>query len=98
MKETILIASRPFTAYTVKLPNTTLLAVAAQKGYIMCGALDIDFLNEHLADRCILAARAVGVRTIDELLEAPLEKVTAEAEKIGIKPGMKGIEALLMMG
>jgi len=81
----------------VKLPKTTLLAVTADQGYIMCGALDIGLLNDRLADRRILAGRAVGVRTLDELLEAPLESVTLEAERLGIVPGMKGREAVARM-
>ncbi|NQX48466.1 DUF1805 domain-containing protein [Paenibacillus tritici] len=81
----------------VKLPKTTLLSISTSKGYIMCGALDIGLLNEVLSDRQIIAARAVGVRTIPQLLAAPLESVTIEAEKLGIVPGMTGAEALLLM-
>ncbi|WP_308638649.1 YunC family protein [Paenibacillus silvisoli] len=81
----------------VLLPKTTLLAVTTDKGYIMCGALDVALLNERLKDRGIIAGRAVGVRTLDELMEAPLESVTAGAEVLGITAGMKGADALLLM-
>jgi len=81
----------------VKLPKTTLLSISTSRGYIMCGALDIGLLNETLSDRQIIAARAVGVRTLPQLLAAPLESVTIEAEKLGIVPGMTGAEALLLM-
>ncbi|WNS46467.1 DUF1805 domain-containing protein [Paenibacillus sp. MMS20-IR301] len=81
----------------VKLPKTTLLTISTSRGYIMCGALDIGLLNETLSDRQIIAARAVGVRTLPQLLAAPLESVTLEAEKLGIVPGMTGAEALLLM-
>jgi uncharacterized protein YunC (DUF1805 family) len=81
----------------VKLPLTTLVMVSTDRGYIMCGALDIGLLNERLKDRKIIAARATGVRTITELLEAPLESVTYEAERMGIVPGMKGKDAILRM-
>ncbi|NMO95536.1 YunC family protein [Paenibacillus lemnae] len=84
-------------AVEVKLPKTTLLAVYTQRGYIMCGALDVQLLNEKLADRQIIAGRAVGVRTIDDLLEAPLESVTVEAERWGIHAGLKGKDALMRM-
>ncbi|NOU92247.1 DUF1805 domain-containing protein [Paenibacillus sp. LMG 31456] len=63
----------------------------------MCGALDVGLLNERLKDRHIIAARATGVRTIEELLDAPLEMVTYEAEQLGIVPGMKGRDAVLKM-
>jgi uncharacterized protein YunC (DUF1805 family) len=86
-----------FIAITVKLPKTNLLAITSEKGYIMCGALDVALLNDTLKDRGIIAGRAIGVRTIDQLLEAPLESITIEAEKIGIIIGMKGKDALLKM-
>ncbi len=63
----------------------------------MCGALDVKLLNAKLADRKIIAARAVGVKTIDQLLNAPLESVTYEAEKLGINKGIIGKDALLKM-
>lgn len=85
------------TAYTVQLPKTTLLAVATEKGYIMCGALDVGLLNSRLRERGIIAARALGVRTIEELLNAPLADVTVGAEALGVVPGMVGREALLRM-
>ncbi|WP_054957009.1 YunC family protein [Paenibacillus dakarensis] len=81
----------------VKLPKTTLLAVYTSRGYIMCGALDVGLLNQKLADRQIIAGRAVGVRTLEDLLEAPLESVTIEAEKWGVHPGLKGRDAIIRM-
>ena len=87
----------PFTAVTVSLPKTTLLTVSNDNGYIMCGALDVGLLNSKLADRRILAGRAVGVKTIEQLLDAPLESVTIEAEAMGIYSGMIGKDALLKM-
>ncbi|MDB5083528.1 MAG: hypothetical protein JWN30_414 [Bacilli bacterium] len=81
----------------VTLPKTNLLAFSTDIGYIMCGALDIQLLNEKLASREIVAARAVGVRTLDELLEAPIESSTVSAEKLGIHPGVSGRDALRLM-
>nr|WP_279664719.1 DUF1805 domain-containing protein [Ectobacillus ponti] len=92
-----MIEGHPFTAVSVQLPKTILLAVMSDKGYIMCGALDVGLLNEKLRDRGIIAGRAVGVRTIEQLLDAPLESVTHEAEARGITPGTIGREALLKM-
>lgn len=93
----IIIGGHPFTAVTVSLPKTTLLTVSNNVGYIMCGALDVGLLNDVLADRKIVAGRAVGVKTIEQLLKAPLESVTLEAEHFGIHEGMMGEEALLKM-
>ncbi|MFD2680202.1 YunC family protein [Bacillus seohaeanensis] len=91
------IGGHTFLAVSVQLPKTNLLVVTSEKGYIMCGALDVGLLNEKLQDRKIIAGRAVGVKTIDQLLDAPLESITIEAQNIGITKGMIGRDALLKM-
>lgn len=95
--EPIVIEGHTFIATSVSLPKTTLLTVSNENGYIMCGALDVALLNNRLADRQIIAGRALGVRTIEQLLESPLESITKAAEQLGIVIGMKGKEALLKM-
>lgn len=85
-----------FTAVRVELPKTNLLIVSNEIGYIMCAALDISVLNEKLKDRQVIAGRAMGVRTIEDLLAAPLESVTdSSVELYGWQVGMIGKEALL---
>lgn len=93
----IMIEGHPFTAISMKLPKTNFLAVTNENGYIMCGALDVALLNDKLSDRKIIAGRAVGVRSIEQLLEAPLESVTLEAQARGIKVGTIGKDAMLKM-
>lgn len=95
----IMIDGHQFTAVQMKLPKTNFMAVTNDKGYIMCGALDVALFNsnEKLRERKIIAGRAVGVRTIEQLIEAPLESVTLAAEELGITAGMTGREALLKM-
>jgi uncharacterized protein YunC (DUF1805 family) len=86
------------TAVTVELPRTTLIAVATDQGYIMCGALDVGLLNTRLAERGIVAGRALGVRTVADLLAAPLSDVTDAARALGICAGTTGREAIRLMG
>ncbi len=95
----IIIDGHQFTAVQMKLPKTNFMAVTNDKGYIMCGALDVALFNsnEKLRERKIIAGRAVGVRTIEQLIDAPLESVTLAAEELGITAGMKGRDALLKM-
>ncbi|MGG3799223.1 YunC family protein [Metabacillus fastidiosus] len=93
----IIIEDKQFTAITIALPKTNFMAVTNDKGYIMCGALDVRLLNEKLKERGIIAGRAVGVRTIEQLLEAPLESVTDGAQELGITVGTRGRDALLKM-
>src|SRR5699024_12213122 len=63
------IENKLFTAIRVELPKTNLLIVTNDTGYIMCAALDVDLLSTALADRQVIAGRAKGVRTIDDLLD-----------------------------
>ncbi|MHA6251932.1 YunC family protein [Oceanobacillus sp. CAU 1775] len=86
-----------FTAVSVELPKTTLLTISNEVGYIMCAALDVDIFNEipKLKERNVVAGRALGVRTIDQLLHAPLEKITDASKEYGWEVGMTGREALL---
>ncbi|GAB3047865.1 YunC family protein [Virgibacillus ainsalahensis] len=86
-----------FTAVRVELPKTNLLTISNDVGYIMCAALDVDIFNEipKLKERNVIAARAMGVRTIDELLHAPLEKITDASKAYGWEVGMTGKDALM---
>ncbi len=79
---------------TVELPNTHLVIAATATGYIMCGALDVALLDRLLGHRGIVAGRSLGVRNLTDLLDRPLESVTAGAAQQGIEPGMTGRDAL----
>ncbi|GMA49432.1 hypothetical protein GCM10025857_07890 [Alicyclobacillus contaminans] len=81
----------------IHLPKTNLLILQTEAGYVMCGALDVQLLREKLADRRVVAARAVGVKTMDELLNATVESCTQTAEEIGIYPGMPIRDAVVTM-
>ena len=96
----IVIDGYDFITYEVFLPKTTLLVVTNDVGYIMCAAVDIDFFNNtpKLVERKIIAGRAEGVRTIEELISAPMAKLTIAAMELGIIEGMTGREALVRMG
>lgn len=91
------VAGENFISVEVQLPKTTLLTIQCETGYVMCGALDVQLLRTKLADRGIVAARAVGVRTIEELLNGTVESCTQGAEEIGVHPGLPIKEALLLM-
>lgn len=95
--EPLWLDGHPVTAVEVRLPKTNLLVLSTNSGYVMCGALDIQLLRDKLSQRGIMAARAVGVKTMDELINGKVESCTQGAEEIGIVPGMLVREALLRM-
>lgn len=96
--EPIWVEGFPFTTTHVALPKTNLLMVSNDYGYIMCGALDVELLRTKLADRGIIAARATGVKTMQELIDGTVESCTQAAEELGIIPGMSMKDALRKIG
>ena len=80
----------------VELPGSPpLLLIVAERGFVMCG-----FLNVEAAERLGVAAAMVsGVRTFEDVLEAPVRACTSRARELCVEEGMKGRKALeLMMG
>ena len=77
----------------IPMPNAPLVLVIAEKGYLMCGYLNIQ-TSEKLGDcACVIK----GVKNIDELLKGIVVELTEPAKKAGIKTGMIGLEALSKM-
>ncbi len=83
----------------VSLPKTNLLVVGNDIGYFMCGALDVGIFDSkpHLQKREVVCGRALGVKTLEELLEAPLYEVSLACFKYGITREMKVRDALIRL-
>lgn len=77
----------------VKLNNANLIIATAPKGFLMCGYLDIAMAEKIKDAACIVT----GVKTVEELLNKPVVKLTPEAQKLGITLGMSGRDALEKM-
>ena len=78
----------------VDLPESPpLLLVVADKGFVMCGFLNID-AAEKLS---VAAAMVSGVKTFEDILNAQVKAATAKAKNSGVDSGMKGSEALKHM-
>jgi len=83
---------------TIEVPGAHLILIRANKGFIMCAALNIKILDELHPERRVIAATVKGVKLIEELLEKKIYEATLEAKKLGIKPGLtNGKEALEKM-
>ncbi len=78
----------------VELPDSPpLLLMVAQKGFVMCG-----FLNVDVAEKLEVAAAMVGgVESFKDVLEADVKVATSKAESLGVHTGMKGVDALRHM-
>ena len=79
--------------FKVYLPGAPLLLLVAQKGYVMCGYLNID-TAEKLGQA---AAVVTGVKSFEDVLNAKVVRLTTHAKQLGIREGMLGRDALRRM-
>jgi len=77
-----------------ELPDSPpLLLIIAEKGFVMCGFLNID-----AAEKLDVAAAVVsGVKTFEDVLNAQIKTMTSKAKSFGVEASMKGAEALKRM-
>ena len=76
-----------------EMQNAPLLVIKADKGFVMCGYLDIDMANT-LND---VAVRIRGVNTFEEVLDAQIVGTTQAAADLGINVKMNARDALKLM-
>jgi len=77
----------------VDLQGAPLFLLVAQKGYVMCGYLNID-----TAERLGQAAAVVtGVKSFEDVLNAKVVRLTTRAKQLGVREGMLGRDALRRM-
>jgi len=78
----------------VDLPNSPpLLLIVGNKGFLMCG-----FLNVDVAERAgATAVMVIGVKDFSGVLNAKVKAVTSKALALGVKPEMRGKEAVSLI-
>lgn len=98
LKRDITIDDKLYYGMEIKLPKTTLLIIGNEIGFIMCGALNVNIYNSiNLVKREVICANAKGVKTLEDLLNGEIDEITNKACEIGMKKGMKVIEALKLL-
>ncbi len=70
--------------------NAKLLVITGQKGYIMCGYLNINTAQKRNDVACIVT----GVKTIEDMLNSNIVALTAKAQELGISMNMEVKKAL----
>jgi uncharacterized protein YunC (DUF1805 family) len=88
--ETIEMGGKVALGVQLDLQEAPLLVLKGEKGFLMCGYLNLEAAEE-LGDA---AVQIRGVRSLEEMLEAPVGGITTRARQLGIVEGMKGKEAL----
>ncbi len=74
----------------LSLPGAPLVVAYGASGFVMCGYLNIEAANK----LNVAAAMVRGVSTIDDLLSAKVQAVSAAAAQRGVTEGMTGRDAL----
>jgi uncharacterized protein YunC (DUF1805 family) len=70
-----------------------LLIVKGSKGFLACGYINVETCNK-TGEACAIVT---GVKTHEEMLSAVVRAVSHSAEKIGLRTGITGQEALEML-
>ncbi|MHC1589296.1 MAG: YunC family protein [Methermicoccaceae archaeon] len=79
--------------YLIPMEPAPLILIAARKGFVMCGYLDLAVAEE----LGVAAAKVSGVSMFNDVLNAEIVDCTSLARKMGVSVGMRGKEALEMM-
>ena len=77
----------------VDLPKAPLVMIRADKGFAMCGYLNMESVNKTGE----VAVRVTGVRSFEDLLNAKVANVSEKARALGISEGITAREALEKM-
>ena len=83
------------TGYVLPLGPVNLVWVVAGNGLLGCGAIDVAALGKfgYPAAR-VKPASGDAIVTLDDLLLGVVKEANSEAERLGVRTGMEGKEAL----
>lgn len=82
-----------FESVHVPTEGTNILLVKAAGGFVGCGYFDVNVANR-VGDA---VAIVTGVKTLDDLLAAPIVRLSDRAREAGVTEGMSGRDALLLL-
>lgn len=78
----------------VELPDSPpLVIIIGRTGFVGCG-----FINIEVAERFnVCAAMVSGVKSFDDVLNAEVKAATSKAQRLGLRSGIKGKDALKLL-
>lgn len=98
IQDTLSIEGKEFYTINVALPKTNLLIIGNDVGFVMCGALDVGIYNTpKMKERGVVCAKVVGVRSIDDMLNAFILEASDCAMDLGITKGVAVFDALKLL-
>jgi uncharacterized protein YunC (DUF1805 family) len=72
-------------ALAMKLGQKNLVVLRGERGYVMCGYLNLTVANKFKD----VALKVTGVATVEDALAARVHSCTLPALKMGIRPGQR---------
>ena len=91
--EKIVIDGRTFDGHAISTRNTKVLMIKGERGFLGCGYFSTATADK-VGDALVIVT---GVGSFDDMLNAPVKAVSDAAGALGVRPGMTGREALLLM-
>jgi uncharacterized protein YunC (DUF1805 family) len=84
--------------YVIPLGKVNLVNVVTDVGMVACGAFDVKALNNFGYPAAkVRPAQGSSIATIEDLLQGIVKEVNPTAEKLGLKAGISGREALELL-
>ncbi|OQX84316.1 MAG: hypothetical protein B6D53_00230 [Candidatus Omnitrophica bacterium 4484_49] len=90
----IKVGEKELDAFRIKLASKSLIVIVGNKGYIMCGYLDMAVADKFKD----VAVRVSGVDTISQVLRAKVESCSKNAHRLGIYKGQPITEVIEIIG
>ena len=92
------LTSKQADGYVIPLGPLNLVNVVTDVGMVGCGAYDLQALNNFGYPAAkVRPAHGSSIATIDDLLAGIIKEVNPAAEKLGLKIGITGREALELL-
>jgi len=92
------LTSKQADGYVIPLGLLNLVNVVTDVGMVGCGAFDVAALNNFGYPAAkVRPAAGRSIATIDDLLQGIIKEVNPAAEKLGLKIGITGREALELL-
>lgn len=89
------LAKKEADGYVIPLGQVNLVSVVTDIGMVGCGAFDVAALNNFSYPAAkVRPSKGSSIATIDDLMDGIIKEANPAAEKLGVKVGMSGKEAL----
>ncbi len=94
----IQLAEKQADGYVIPLGGIKLVSVVTDRGMVGCGAFDVAALNNFSYPAAkVRPSKGNSIASIEDLMTGIVKEVNPAAERLGLKAGITGREALNML-